>query len=162
MSPLPIQGVSDGASALLLASEDAVNKHNLTPLARLAGYAVAGCEPSIMGIGPVPAIRKMLSQPALAKKHTLENVDLVDVNEAFAPQFLAVQKELKLDMDKTNLYGGAVAMGHPVGTSGARITAHLAHRLASDANVKSAIGSACIGGGPVSYTHLTLPTIYPV
>ena len=135
-------GICDGAGAVILATEDAVKKHNLTPLARLAGYGYAGCDPQIMGIGPVPAVRAMLEKTGVA----LKDVDLVEVNEAFAPQFLAVQKELQLDPTKTNVNGGAIALGHPVGASGSRITAHLTHELRRRGG-KYAIGSACIGGG---------------
>jgi len=135
-------GVCDGAGMLVLASEEALAKHNLTPLARLVGYGVSGCEPSIMGIGPVPAIHKLLKRTG----HTLSQVDLVDVNEAFAAQYLAVERELGLDPESTNVSGGAIALGHPVGASGARIAAHLTHEL-KRRNLKTAIGSACIGGG---------------
>lgn len=133
----------DGAGALVIASEEAVTKHNLTPLARLVGYAAAGCDPRVMGIGPVPAIHRLLERSG----RKLEAADLVEVNEAFAAQCLAVQKELAIDPDKLNACGGAIALGHPVGASGARISAHLAHRIHGESGVKSAIGSACIGGG---------------
>ncbi|XP_071850639.1 3-ketoacyl-CoA thiolase, mitochondrial-like [Apostichopus japonicus] len=135
-------GICDGAGVNILASEEAVTKHGLTPLARIVSYNASGCDPHIMGIGPVYAIRKALDKAGLK----LDDMDLVEVNEAFAAQFVAVQRELGLDMDKTNVNGGAVAVGHPVGASGARITAHLTHELKRRGG-KYAVGSACIGGG---------------
>ncbi|XP_005372969.1 PREDICTED: 3-ketoacyl-CoA thiolase, mitochondrial isoform X1 [Chinchilla lanigera] len=135
-------GVSDGAGAVILASEDAVKKHNFTPLARIVGYFVSGCDPSIMGIGPVPAISGALKKTGLS----LKDMDLVEVNEAFAPQYLAVEKSLNLDPSKTNVNGGAIALGHPLAGSGTRITAHLVHELRRRSG-KYAVGSACIGGG---------------
>ncbi|KAI1303563.1 3-ketoacyl-CoA thiolase, mitochondrial [Halotydeus destructor] len=135
-------GVCDGAGAILLASEEAVTKHGLKPLARIVAYSVVGCDPSIMGIGPVPAIRQVLERSGVK----LEDVDVIEVNEAFAPQFLAVQQELGLDPAKTNVNGGAIALGHPVGASGGRITANLTHELRRRGG-RYAIGSACIGGG---------------
>ncbi|EDL09511.1 acetyl-Coenzyme A acyltransferase 2 (mitochondrial 3-oxoacyl-Coenzyme A thiolase), isoform CRA_a [Mus musculus] len=135
-------GVSDGAGAVIIASEDAVKKHNFTPLARVVGYFVSGCDPTIMGIGPVPAINGALKKAGLS----LKDMDLIDVNEAFAPQFLSVQKALDLDPSKTNVSGGAIALGHPLGGSGSRITAHLVHELRRRGG-KYAVGSACIGGG---------------
>lgn len=134
--------ICDGAAALIAVSEKALKEHNLTPLARIVSYAVSGVEPSIMGIGPVPAIKAALKSAS----KSLQDMKLIEVNEAFAPQFLAVQKELELDMDKTNVNGGAIALGHPVGTSGARITGHLVHELRRKSD-DYAIGSACIGGG---------------
>uniref|UniRef100_A0A2K6CYP7 Acetyl-CoA acyltransferase 2 n=1 Tax=Macaca nemestrina TaxID=9545 RepID=A0A2K6CYP7_MACNE len=135
-------GIADGAGAVIIASEDAVKKHNFTPLARIVGYFVSGCDPSIMGIGPVPAISGALKKAGLS----LKDMDLVEVNEAFAPQYLAVEKSLDLDISKTNVNGGAIALGHPLGGSGSRITAHLVHELRRRGG-KYAIGSACIGGG---------------
>jgi len=135
-------GVCDGAAALVIASGEAVKAHNLTPLARIVSYASAGCDPNIMGIGPVPATKAALAAAGLL----LDQMDICEVNEAFAPQFLAVKKELGLDNDKTNVCGGAIAIGHPLGASGARITGHLAHAL-NRTGSKYALGSACIGGG---------------
>ena len=135
-------GVCDGAAALILASEQAVKEHNLTPLARLAAYGIAGCDPNIMGIGPVPASRAALK--SIGKD--INDMEIVDVNEAFAPQYLAVAKELGLNNDITNMAGGAIAIGHPLAASGARITGHLVHELHRQ-NKKLALGSACIGGG---------------
>ena len=135
-------GISDGAAALVLATEDAVKKHGLSPLARLVQWHVAGVEPTLMGIGPVPAIKGALDR-AGAK---LGDVDLIEINEAFAPQYLACERELELDRNKVNVNGGAIALGHPLGASGARITAHLVHELRRRGG-KLAVGSACIGGG---------------
>ncbi|XP_049756147.1 3-ketoacyl-CoA thiolase, mitochondrial [Elephas maximus indicus] len=135
-------GISDGAGAVIIASEDAVKKHNFTPLARVVGYFVSGCDPTIMGIGPVFAITEALKKTGLS----LKDMDLVEVNEAFAPQYLAVEKSLDLDRSKTNVNGGAIALGHPLGGSGSRITAHLVHELRRRGG-KYAVGSACIGGG---------------
>jgi len=135
-------GICDGAGAIVLANDAGVADNNLKPLARIVSYQVSGVEPSIMGIGPVPAM-----QGALAKANlTLDDMDLIEVNEAFAVQFLACQKELGLDMAKTNTSGGAIAMGHPIGASGARIMTHLTHAL-HRTDSKYAIGAACIGGG---------------
>ncbi|GAB1601408.1 3-ketoacyl-CoA thiolase, mitochondrial-like isoform X2 [Argonauta hians] len=135
-------GISDGAGCLILASENAVKKHKLTPLARVVSYGIAGCDPTIMGIGPAPAARAALK---VAGKN-MQEMDLVEVNEAFAAQYLAVEKELELDPCKTNTNGGAIALGHPLGASGARITGHLVHELKRTGG-KYALGSACIGGG---------------
>lgn len=135
-------GICDGAGVVIIASEDAVKKHNFTPLARVVGYFVSGCDPSIMGIGPVSAINGALKKTGLS----LKDMDLVEVNEAFAPQYLAVEKSLGLDPSKTNVNGGAIALGHPLAASGSRITAHLVHELRRRGG-KYAVGSACIGGG---------------
>ena len=135
-------GICDGAAALVLTSEDFAKKKGLQPLARLVQWGVAGVDPNIMGIGPAPAIRAALSRADLKQG----DVDLFEVNEAFAPQYLAVEKELGLDRAKTNVDGGAIALGHPLGASGARITAHLVYELARR-NGRYAVGSACIGGG---------------
>lgn len=135
-------GISDGAGSIILASEDAVKEYGLNPLARLVSYHVAGCDPKIMGIGPVPAIQGALMKADL----TLDQVDRVEINEAFAAQFLSCAKVLKLDMDKTNIHGGAISIGHPLGASGSRIVAHLSHAFQQSAG-KIHLGSACIGGG---------------
>eukprot|EP00956_Cyclotella_meneghiniana_P003532 scaffold4357_cov22-Cyclotella_meneghiniana.AAC.1 len=135
-------GICDGAGSIILASEEAVREHNLTPLAMLASYNVHGCEPEVMGIGPVLAIKGALASAGL----TLADVDRVEINEAFAAQFLACAKELELDMSKTNLHGGAISLGHPLGASGSRIAAHLVNEFQrTDAKVH--VGSACSGGG---------------
>jgi len=135
-------GICDGAGAIILASEAALKEYNLKPLARLVGYGIAGVEPTIMGIGPVPAINKLLKVSGLS----LNDIDIVEINEAFAPQTLACAKELNLDLSKLNVDGGAIALGHPLAASGSRITAHLVHELRRRKG-KYAIGSACIGGG---------------
>jgi acetyl-CoA acyltransferase 2 len=135
-------GICDGAAALVLVSDEYAKRSGIAPLARLAEWAVAGVEPSIMGIGPAPAIRAVLERAELE----LDDVDLFEVNEAFAPQYLAVEKELGLDRSRTNVDGGAIALGHPLGASGARITAHLVYELARRGG-RYAVGSACIGGG---------------
>ncbi|XP_052802310.1 3-ketoacyl-CoA thiolase, mitochondrial-like [Mya arenaria] len=135
-------GVCDGAAALVLATEAAVKQHNLAPLARLVSYGIAGCDPKIMGIGPVPASKAALK----AAGKDLKDMDICEVNEAFAAQYLSVEKELGLDRAITNMNGGAIALGHPLAASGARITGHLAHELHRQ-NKKFALGSACIGGG---------------
>jgi len=135
-------GICDGAGSVILASEDAVKEHGLTPLARLVSYQVSGCDPSIMGIGPVSAIKGALEKAGLG----LNDVDHLEINEAFAAQFLACAKELNLNMSKTNINGGAISLGHPLGASGSRIVAHLANRfIKTDGNIH--VGAACIGGG---------------
>jgi acetyl-CoA acetyltransferase family protein len=135
-------GICDGAAALVLASKETAEKRGWKPLARLVQWGIAGCDPKIMGIGPAPAIRNALDRAGLV----LGDVDLFEVNEAFAAQYLAVEKELGLPRDQTNVNGGAIALGHPLGASGARITAHLCHEL-NRRGAKRAVGSACIGGG---------------
>ncbi|GBP63373.1 3-ketoacyl-CoA thiolase, mitochondrial [Eumeta japonica] len=133
-------GISDGAGAIVLASEEAAK--NLKPLARLAAFSFVGVEPSIMGIGPVPAIENVLKVSNL----TLKDIDLIEINEAFVAQTLSCAKALKLDLEKLNVNGGATALGHPLGASGSRITAHLVHELRRR-GLKRGIGAACIGGG---------------
>jgi acetyl-CoA acetyltransferase family protein len=135
-------GISDGAAALLLCSKEAGQKHGWKPLARVTQWAYTGCDPKIMGIGPAPAIRRVMDRAGLR----LTDFDLVEVNEAFAPQYLAVEKELGLDRERTNVNGGAIALGHPLGASGARITTHLVYELRRRGK-KLGLGSACIGGG---------------
>jgi acetyl-CoA acyltransferase 2 len=135
-------GICDGAACLVLASEDLARSKGLRPLARLVQWGVAGVDPTIMGIGPAPAIKSALSRAGLQQN----DVDLFEVNEAFAPQYLAVEKELGLPRDRTNVNGGAIALGHPLGASGARITTHLVYELARRSG-RYAVGSACIGGG---------------
>jgi acetyl-CoA C-acetyltransferase/acetyl-CoA acyltransferase 2 len=135
-------GIADGAAALVLVRESYARSHGMTPIARVLEWAVAGVEPSLMGIGPAPAIRAALTRADLRA----DDVDLFEVNEAFAPQYLAVEKELGLDRAKTNVDGGAIALGHPLGASGARIVTHLAYEL-SRRRGRYGIGAACIGGG---------------
>jgi len=135
-------GICDGAGAVIIASEEAVKANNLTPLARIVGYGVAGCEPTIMGIGPVPAIGVMLEKAGIS----LGEVDQIEINEAFGAQTLACQKALDIPMEKLNTCGGAIALGHPLAASGSRISGHVVHKLRQK-NQKYGIGSACIGGG---------------
>ncbi|HEX6839264.1 MAG TPA: acetyl-CoA C-acetyltransferase [Polyangia bacterium] len=135
-------GICDGAAALVICSKEAGQKYGWKPLAKLTQWAYTGCDPKIMGIGPAPAIRRAMDRSG----HKISDFDLVEVNEAFAPQYLAVEKELGLDRERTNVDGGAIALGHPLGASGARITTHLVYELRRRGK-KLAIGSACIGGG---------------
>ena len=135
-------GICDGAAALVLAGESVARERGWRPIGRLVAWGVAGVDPSIMGFGPVPASRLALERAGM----TLDQMDLVEVNEAFAAQYLAVERELGLDPGRTNVDGGAIAIGHPLGASGARITAHLLHALRRRGG-RYGIGSACIGGG---------------
>lgn len=135
-------GIVDGAACSLLMSESKAKELGLKPLARIVSYASVGCDPTIMGIGPAGAARLALQKANLK----LEQMDLVEVNEAFAAQYLSVEKELKLDPAKTNVNGGAIAVGHPLGASGTRIMNHLVYEL-HRRKAKYALGSACIGGG---------------
>lgn len=135
-------GIVDGAACSLLMGEAKAKELGLKPMARIVSYASVGCDPTIMGIGPAGAIRLALKKANLS----LEKMDLVEVNEAFAAQYLSVEKELKLDPSKTNVNGGAIAVGHPLGASGTRIMNHLVYEL-HRRNGKYALGSACIGGG---------------
>jgi acetyl-CoA acetyltransferase family protein len=135
-------GICDGAAALVLASERYAAERGLAPIGRLVAWAAAGVDPRAMGIGPAPASRRALERAGLA----LEDMDLVEVNEAFAPQYVAVEKELGLDRARTNVHGGAIAIGHPLAASGARITIHLLHALRQQKK-RYGLGSACIGGG---------------
>jgi len=135
-------GICDGAAAVVVASSRYAQAHDVTPLGRLVAWAVAGVEPRYMGLGPAPAARKALAKAGLR----LEDMDLIEVNEAFAPQYLAVERELGLPRDKTNVHGGAIAIGHPLAASGARITLHLLYAL-RQRGLRYGLGSACIGGG---------------
>ena len=135
-------GICDGAAMLVLTTAEHAKSKGLTPLARLVQWGVAGVEPSLMGIGPAYAIPKALERAGLKPS----DVDLFDINEAFSAQWLAVQKHLELPLDKCNLEGGAIALGHPLGASGARITTNLIYQLRRTQK-KIAVGSACIGGG---------------
>lgn len=135
-------GICDGAAALILTTREHAESKGYKPLGRLIGWGISGCDPTVMGIGPVPAIRNLLA----STRTQVSDYDLFDVNEAFAPQFLAVAKELGLPLAQSNVCGGAIALGHPLGASGARITANLLHELRWRGG-KRAIGGACIGGG---------------
>ena len=135
-------GIVDGGAALLLASDAGVKKHGLSPLGRLTHWAAVGVEPALMGIGPVPATRLVLQKAGL----TLDDVDLIEVNEAFAAQYLSVEKELGLDREKVNVNGGAIALGHPLGMTGARLLLTLLLELRRR-GAKRGLATACIGGG---------------
>ena len=135
-------GINDGASALILTTREVANTLNLPILATLTGYAEAGVDPSIMGIGPVPAIEKLIQRTHIP----LDRVDLFELNEAFAAQSLAVIKDLKINPEKVNVNGGAIALGHPIGASGARIVVTLIHAL-QQRQLQTGIASLCIGGG---------------
>lgn len=135
-------GINDGAAMLVVATGDFVRAHGLHPRARIVSYALAGVDPRIMGIGPVPASRKALERAGL----DLSEVGRVEVNEAFAAQYLAVERELGLDRELTNVHGGAIALGHPVGASGARLLLTLSHELLRSKN-HFGLASLCIGGG---------------
>ncbi|MDN4527306.1 thiolase family protein [Fictibacillus fluitans] len=135
-------GINDGAVSLVLAGENAVKSSQVKPLARIVSWGISGVDPNIMGIGPVPS-----SQKALAKANlSIEDMDLVEINEAFASQYLAVEKELGLDREKTNVNGGAIALGHPVGASGSRLLLTLAYELRNK-GLRYGLASLCIGGG---------------
>ena len=135
-------GICDGAAAVVVASSRFAQTNGLRPLGRLVAWAAAGVEPRYMGLGPAPAARKALARAGLR----LEDMDLIEVNEAFAPQYLAVERELGLPREKTNVHGGAIAIGHPLAASGARITLHLLYAL-RQRGLRYGLGSACIGGG---------------
>src|SRR6188768_3314120 len=135
-------GIVDGGAALLIASAKGVKKHGLTPLARLTHWAYVGVEPTLMGMGPSPATRLVLEKAKL----TLADIDLIEVNEAFAAQYLSVEKDLGLDRDRVNVNGGAIALGHPLGMTGTRILLTLTLELRRR-GLKRGLASACIGGG---------------
>jgi acetyl-CoA acetyltransferase family protein len=135
-------GIGDGAAAMVLADGGWADAHGLKPLGRVLSWAFVGVDPSIMGIGPAPAIRAALGKAGLS----LDQMDLVEVNEAFAPQYKAVEKELGLDPERTNVNGGAIALTHPLAASGTRIMVHLVHELRRRGG-RYGVGSACIGGG---------------
>lgn len=135
-------GINDGAAALLLMSADKAKALGLKPLARIVSHASAGVDPKIMGIGPVPATQKALAKAGL----TVADLDVVEANEAFAAQALSVIKELGLNPEKTNINGGAIALGHPIGASGARILVSLVHEL-NRSNGRYGLATLCIGGG---------------
>lgn len=135
-------GIVDGAAAVVVTREKTAKEHGLKPIGRIVSWAVAGVDPSIMGIGPVPSTRKALQLAGL----TLEQMDRIEVNEAFAAQYLAVEKELGLCRDKTNVNGGAIALGHPLGASGTRIVFTVLNELRRK-GLKYGLATACIGGG---------------
>ena len=136
-------GINDGAAAIILASGEAVEKYGLKPMAKLVSWGQGGVDPKIMGVGPVPASRQAMSKAGLK----IEDIDLVEANEAFAAQSIAVARELGFDMEKVNVNGGAIAIGHPVGCSGARIIVTLLHEMAKRPDAKKGLATLCIGGG---------------
>jgi acetyl-CoA acetyltransferase family protein len=135
-------GIGDGAGALVVSSAEFAKKRGLEPLGRLVAWGAAGVDPKIMGIGPVPASRIALERAGMS----LDDMDLIEVNEAFAPQACAVERELNIPREKLNIHGGAIALSHPLAASGARITAHLLHALRASGK-RYGLGTACIGGG---------------
>ena len=136
-------GINDGAAAIILASGEAVEKYGLKPMAKLVSWGQGGVDPKIMGVGPVPASRQAMEKAGLK----IEDIDLVEANEAFAAQSIAVARELGFDMDKVNVNGGAISIGHPVGASGARIIVTLLHEMAKRPEAKKGLATLCIGGG---------------
>ena len=136
-------GINDGAAAIVLASGEAVEKYGLKPMAKLIGWGQGGVDPKIMGVGPVPASRQALKKAGL----TIDDIDLVEANEAFAAQSIAVARELHFDMSKVNVNGGAIAIGHPVGCSGARIIVTLLNEMLKREDAKKGLATLCIGGG---------------
>jgi acetyl-CoA C-acetyltransferase len=146
-------GINDGAAAILIASEEAVKQFDLQPIARIVSMAVAGVDPSIMGIGPVPATRKALQRAGLS----LDDLDLIELNEAFASQSIACTKELNLDESKVNVNGGSIALGHPLGCSGARISTTLLHEMRRRKS-KYGLATMCVGvgqGAAIVYENLS-------
>jgi 3-oxoadipyl-CoA thiolase len=135
-------GINDGAAAMLVASEEAVKKYNLTPMARVKAMAVAGVDPAIMGVGPVPAVQKVLKRAGL----TVQDIDLVELNEAFASQSLACIRELGLDANKLNVNGGSIAIGHPLGCSGVRVSTTLLYEMRRR-NARYGLATMCVGVG---------------
>jgi acetyl-CoA acetyltransferase family protein len=135
-------GIVDGGAALILASREAADRHGVRPIGRLVDWAVVGVEPAYMGIGPAPATRAVLERAGL----TLDDLDLIEVNEAFAAQYLAVEKELELDRDRVNVNGGAIALGHPLGATGTRLILTLLLELRRRGRTRG-LATACIGGG---------------
>ena len=136
-------GINDGAAAIILASGEAVEKYGLKPMAKLIGWGQGGVDPKIMGVGPVPASRQAMAKAGV----TIDDIDLVEANEAFAAQSIAVARELHFDMSKVNVNGGAIALGHPVGASGARIIVTLLHEMQKRPEAKKGLATLCIGGG---------------
>ena len=136
-------GINDGAAAIVLASAEAVEKYGLKPMAKLVGWGQGGVDPKIMGVGPVPASRAAMAKAGL----TIDDIDLIEANEAFAAQSIAVARELGFDMSKVNVNGGAISLGHPVGASGARIIVTLLHEMQKRPEAKRGLATLCIGGG---------------
>ncbi|MDY3993949.1 MAG: acetyl-CoA C-acetyltransferase [Evtepia sp.] len=136
-------GLNDGAAAIILASNEAVDKYGLKPLFKVVSWGQGGVDPKIMGTGPIPASRQALAKAGL----TIKDMDLIEANEAFAAQSIAVARELEFDMSKVNVNGGAIAIGHPVGCSGARIIVTLLHEMMKRPDAKKGLATLCIGGG---------------
>lgn len=136
-------GINDGAAAIILASGEAVEKYNLKPLFRVTSWGQGGVDPKIMGVGPIPASREAMAKGG----YTIDDLDLIEANEAFAAQSLAVARELNFDMAKVNVNGGAIAIGHPIGASGARIFVTLLHEMMKREEAKRGLATLCIGGG---------------
>ncbi len=136
-------GINDGAAAIILCSGEAVEKYGLKPMAKLVSWGQGGVDPKIMGVGPVPASRQAMEKAGV----TISDIDLVEANEAFAAQSIAVARELNFDMDKVNVNGGAISIGHPVGASGARIIVTLLHEMQKRPDAKRGLATLCIGGG---------------
>ena len=135
-------GINDGAAALVLATKEAVDRLGLTPMAKLVSWGQGGVDPAVMGLGPIPASREALARAGL----TISDMDLIEANEAFAAQSVAVARERAFDMKKVNVNGGAIALGHPVGASGARIIVTLLHEM-QKRDVHKGLATLCIGGG---------------
>ena len=136
-------GINDGAAAIVLASGEAVEKYGLKPMAKLISWGQGGVDPKVMGLGPVPASRQAMAKAGL----TIKDIDLVEANEAFAAQSVAVARDLEFDMSKVNVNGGAISIGHPVGCSGARIIVTLLHEMQKRDDAKKGLATLCIGGG---------------
>ncbi len=136
-------GINDGAAAIILASGEAVEKYGLKPMAKLIGWGQGGVDPKIMGVGPVPASRQAMAKAGV----TIDDIDLIEANEAFAAQSIAVGRELGFDPAKLNVNGGAISIGHPVGASGARIIVTLLHEMQKRDDAKKGLATLCIGGG---------------
>lgn len=135
-------GVNDGAAAILIANAEACERRGWKPMARITGWATTGCDPQFMGLGPVHAIQKLCARFGGG----LEDFEAIEINEAFAAQVLACAREMGIEDERLNTQGGAIAIGHPIGASGARLTVHLAHRIAAG-EVRSGVASLCVGGG---------------
>ncbi|MGB6064743.1 MAG: acetyl-CoA C-acetyltransferase [Desulfomonilaceae bacterium] len=136
-------GINDGAAAILVMSGDKAKELGLKPMVKVISYASAGVDPKVMGLGPIPATKKALKKAGL----TLADIDLIEANEAFAAQTCAVGKDLRFDMNKVNVNGGAIALGHPIGASGARILTTLLYEMKKRENVKKGLATLCVGGG---------------
>jgi len=136
-------GINDGAAAVLMVSEDALSRYNLKPMARVVASAVAGVDPAVMGLGPIPATRKVLERAGLK----LADIDLIELNEAFAAQAIACMRDLEMDPAKVNVNGGSIALGHPLGSSGSRITATLLHEMQRREGVRYGLATMCVGVG---------------